>query len=93
MALYTKCGNEIQIEKASGHGLGFLFAPKETKKGKQADEEDTPEWVMEAWEFLLRERLGLASNEPPWVGLPAMMRMVLNAKRSEKQKTGMVRTV
>ena len=27
-ALYSQSGNEICIEKASGHGLGYLFAPK-----------------------------------------------------------------
>lgn len=27
-ALYTKTGNSIAVVKASGHGLGYLFAPK-----------------------------------------------------------------
>lgn len=66
-ALYTRSGNEICVAKASGHGLGYLFAPKETKKDKRADEDETPEWVMEAWEFLLRKELGLASKEPSWL--------------------------
>jgi hypothetical protein len=42
-ALYTRSGNGIRIEKASGHGLGYLLAPKE----RQEDEEDeTPPWVI-----------------------------------------------
>jgi hypothetical protein len=73
-ALYTQTGNKIEIEKASGHGLGYLLAPKE----RQEDEdEETPQWVMEAWDFLLRKELRLRSKEPPWLDLPAMMRMVV----------------
>jgi hypothetical protein len=73
-ALYTRSENNIQIEKASGHGLGYLFAPKE----RQEDEEDeTPQWVTEAWNFLLRKELKLRAEEPPWLDLPAMMRMVV----------------
>jgi hypothetical protein len=47
-ALYSRSGNDIHIEKASGHGLGYLFAPKERKKDEQSDDEGTPKWVMEA---------------------------------------------
>jgi hypothetical protein len=35
-ALFTECGKDIFIEKASGHGLGYLFAPKE-RESKQED--------------------------------------------------------
>jgi len=35
-----------------------LFSPKERKKEEIRDEE-TPEWVMEAWDFLLRKEFGL----------------------------------
>ena len=73
-ALYTRSANNIQIEKASGHGLGYLFAPKEREKD---EEEETPRWVMEAWNFLLRKELKLRPEEPPWLDLPAMMRMVV----------------
>jgi hypothetical protein len=73
-ALYTRSENDIQIEKASGHGLGYLFAPKERQEN---EEEETPKWVMEAWNFLLRKELKLRAEEPRWLDLPAMMRMVV----------------
>jgi hypothetical protein len=76
-ALYTKSGNGISIEKASGHGLGYLFAPKERSESEETDDEETPRWVMEAWDFLLRRELGLRSTNPSWLDLPAMMRMVV----------------
>ena len=34
-ALYTRSENNIQIEKASGHGLGYLFAPKERQENEE----------------------------------------------------------
>jgi hypothetical protein len=36
---------DIHIEKASGHGLGYLFAPMERKKSEE--DEETPQWVLE----------------------------------------------
>ena len=47
----------------------------ERKKGEE--DEETPQWVMEAWEFLLRRVLRLPSKVPKWLNLPAMMRMVV----------------
>jgi hypothetical protein len=82
-ALYTRSPNNIQIEKASGHGLGYLFAPKERQKD---EEEETPQWVMEAWNFLLKKELKLAPEEPPWLDLPAMMRMVVTTPNVFKQQ-------
>lgn len=73
-ALYSRSEGNIQIEKASGHGLGYLFAPKERREN---EEEETPQWVIEAWNFLLRRELNLRAEEPPWLDLPAMMRMVV----------------
>ncbi len=66
-ALYTRSGSDIQIEKASGHGLGYLCAPKEReddeKTDEETDEDEAPQWVTEAWDFLLRKELGLHSKE------------------------------
>jgi hypothetical protein len=76
-ALYAKSGKNIHIEKASGHGLGYLFAPKERNEEEESDDEETPQWVMEAWDFLLRKELGLRFAEPSWLDMPAMMRMVV----------------
>jgi hypothetical protein len=83
-ALYSQVEHNIRIEKASGHGLGYLFAPKERKK-KEEDEE-TPRWVMEAWKYLLRKALNLPSNDPNWLDLPAMMRMVVTTPNVFKQR-------
>ena len=82
-ALYTRSANNIQIEKASGHGLGYLFAPKERLED---EEEETPQWVMEAWNFLLRKELKLRAEEPAWLDLPAMMRMVVTTPNVFKQQ-------
>jgi|SRR5215469_16428210 len=62
-ALYSQIGNELRIEKASGHGLGYLFLPKERKR--EEEDEETPEWVLEAWEFLLRKALIKAAFKRP----------------------------
>jgi len=83
-ALYSRTGDEIQIEKASGHGLGYLFAPKQRKK--EEEDEETPQWVLEAWEFLLRKVLGLPRIDPNWLNLPAMMRMVVTTPNVFKQR-------
>jgi hypothetical protein len=83
-ALYSRMESDIHIEKASGHGLGYLFAPKERKK-KEEDEE-TPQWVLEAWEFLLRRALKLSSKDPNWLDLPAVMRMVVTTPNVFKQR-------
>jgi hypothetical protein len=82
-ALYTRSANNIQIEKASGHGLGYLFAPKKRQKD---DEEETPQWVIEAWNFLLRKELKQRPEEPDWLDLPAMMRMVVTTPNVFKQR-------
>jgi hypothetical protein len=70
------------IEKASGHGLGYLFAPKERKgKDEESDDEpeDTPLWVVEAWEYLLQKEFGLKQAKPSWLNHPAMMRMAMTS--------------
>jgi hypothetical protein len=56
-ALYTRCGNDIDIQKASGHGLGYLLSPIEEKEDEDEDEDkqETPQWVVEAWDYLLRK--------------------------------------
>lgn len=75
-ALFTKSGRAIHIEKASGHGLGYLFSPQENKNEVSEDDE-TPAWVKEAWDYLVRTELDLSPSEPSWLDLPAMMRMVV----------------
>jgi hypothetical protein len=74
-ALYSQSDTGISIVKASGHGLGYLYPPKD---GFNKDA-DAPEWVMEAWDWLLRKELGLVLKEPTWLDLPAMMRIALTS--------------
>jgi hypothetical protein len=81
-ALYTRGRNSISIVKASGHGLGYLFAPKkrDSDDKDEAEENDkVPAWVTEAWDWLLRKELRLRSKEPTWLSLPAMMRMTMTS--------------
>lgn len=73
-ALFTKDGSALSIVKASGHGLGYLYPPKDG-----FIDDGTPTWILEAWDWLLRKELGLASNEPEWLDYPALMRMTLTS--------------
>ena len=73
--LYTQVGRNISIVKASAHGLGYLYSPKDGFN----KEVDAPEWVLEAWDWLLRKDLGLSCKEPAWLDYPAMMRMALTS--------------
>jgi hypothetical protein len=36
--LYMQSGIDIHIQKASGHGLGYLFAPKEREKNEGSND-------------------------------------------------------
>ena len=85
-ALFTKAGNEIHVEKASGHGLGYLFSPRNRKKEDGTEDQETPLWVTEGWEYLLRKELGLPATEPTWLDLPASMRMVLTTPNVLKNR-------
>jgi hypothetical protein len=81
-ALYTRTKNDISIVKASGHGLGYLFAPKDNSTdGGEGDEnsDEAPQWVVEAWDWLLRKELEFKPKEPDWLELPAMMRMAMTS--------------
>jgi len=62
--------------------FGYLLAPKErrdTDEDDTDDEEETPEWVLEAWEYLLRKEFKFQPKKPDWLDLPAMMRMVMTS--------------
>jgi hypothetical protein len=61
-SLFAKSRNEIQVEKASGHGLGYLFSPRERKKEDEREDEETPLWVTEAWDYVLRKELRFPGN-------------------------------
>lgn len=81
-ALYTQTKRNISVVKASGHGLGFLFAPKKIQPEEKSEHEsndEVPDWVVEAWDWLLRREFKLAAKNPAWLGLPAMMRMTMTS--------------
>ena len=83
-ALYTENKNDISVVKASGHGLGYLFAPKKNRRDQKSDDEteaddEVPVWVVEAWEWLICRELELKGKSPTWLSLPAMMRMTMTS--------------
>jgi hypothetical protein len=82
--LYTKTKSNISVVKASGPGLGYLFAPKKNKRDEKSGDDteaddEVPVWVFEAWEWLIRRELGLSGSGPTWLSLPAMMRMTMTS--------------
>jgi hypothetical protein len=77
-ALFTrKPDGAVQIEKASAHGLGFLYPPKPGFDKKAG----APTWVVEAWSWILNDALGIPSTEPDWFCLPAMMRLAVTTPK------------
>jgi hypothetical protein len=73
-ALYTQHGTKVQIIKASEHGLGLYYRPKE---GRDAGC-DVPLWVKEGWERILCRALGLPCRAPDWFHLPVMRRIAIS---------------
>lgn len=73
-ALFTQTPEgDIRIVKASAHGLGFLYPPKPGFDSSL----DAPVWVIEAWDWILRDALALGAVEPSWFSLPATMRIAI----------------
>ncbi len=70
-ALYQRNGKKLSIVDPKAHGLGYLYPPKNWT----SDEED---WTAQAWDWLLRQALGLPPKKPSWLDIPAMMRIVLS---------------
>jgi hypothetical protein len=87
--LFTESKKSVSIEKASGHGLGYLLAPKERDTNEDdadGESEETPEWVLEAWEYLIRKEFQYQAKKPDWLTLPAMMRMVMTSPNVLKNR-------
>ncbi len=74
-ALYTKSENDIQIVEPKAHGLGYFYPPKDSPEGWK---HETPEWIFEAWDWIVRGVLGLERTKPAWFDLPVMMRLTLS---------------
>jgi len=73
-ALYRREGTKVEIIKASEHGLGFYYRPKE---GRDASC-DVPLWIKEGWEWILCRALGLPCREPSWFQVPVMRRIAIS---------------
>jgi hypothetical protein len=67
--LYQQTDKDLVIVDPKAHGLGYLYPPIE-KNGL--------EWTFEAWDWLLRQELGLRRRPPVWLNVPAMMRIVVS---------------
>jgi hypothetical protein len=69
----TPNGSRMRIIKASEHGLGLYYRPKEGR-----DQEcDVPVWIKEGWQWILDRALGMPSQEPDWFHLPVMRRIAI----------------
>ncbi len=73
--LYTKTQNDIEIVEPKAHGLGYFYPPKDSPEGW---EHETPQWIFEAWDWIMRGVLGLKRKNPAWFDLPVMMRLTLS---------------
>jgi hypothetical protein len=74
-ALYTKTKTDIEIVEPKAHGLGYFYPPKDSPKGWK---HEVPQWVFEAWEWIVRGVLGLERTKPKWFDLPVMMKLTLS---------------
>jgi hypothetical protein len=72
-AVYTFDGSEVRIIKASEHGLGLHYRPKEGRDS----ECDIPLWIKEGWQRILDRAHGLPSREPDWFDFPVMRRIAI----------------
>jgi len=74
-ALYTKTCDNVEIVEPKAHGLGYFYPPKDSPEGWK---HETPLWIFEAWDWLIRGVLGLKRTNPKWFGLPVMMKLTLS---------------
>lgn len=72
-SIYTFDGSEVRIIKASEHGLGLYYRPKE---GRDL-ECDVPLWIKEGWQRILDRAHALPSQKPDWFNLPVMRRIAI----------------
>jgi len=74
-ALYTKTKDDIEIVEPKAHGLGFFYPPKDSPEGWK---HETPQWIFEAWDWIMRGVLGLKRRKTSWFDLPVMMKLTLS---------------
>jgi len=83
-ALHERNGNGLNIVDPKAHGLGYLYPPVDQK-------EDECDWTFAAWDWLLRDALGLANTEPTWFNRPAMMQIRMSTPHVLKRLNKMSR--
>jgi hypothetical protein len=74
-AMYTKSENDIEIVEPKAHGLGYFYPPKDSPEDWK---HETPKWIFEAWDWIMRGVLGLKRQNPTWFDLPVMMKLTLS---------------
>jgi hypothetical protein len=74
-ALYIKTHNNIEIIEPKAHGLGYFYSPKDSPGGWK---HETPHWIFEAWDWIMRGVLGLKRKKPAWFDLPVMMKLTFS---------------
>jgi hypothetical protein len=79
---------ELQIVKASAHGLGFLYAPFEDTERKNPEHQ----WIWDAWDYILALELdgpeAARAKRKPWFDLPAMMQVAITTPAVIKRFKG-----
>jgi len=73
-ALYEPVALSLNIIKASEHGLGLYYRPKEGRNSSC----DIPMWIKEGWNWILCRALDLPCQEPGWFRLPVMRRIAIS---------------
>jgi hypothetical protein len=68
---------ELEIVKASNHGLGHLLDPTHIE-AEDDEEEDAERFTKELWRWVLSKDLGLPVTDPEWLDLPAVGRVSLS---------------
>jgi hypothetical protein len=74
-ALYTKTRDDVEIVEPKAHGLGYFYPPKDSPKEWK---HETPHWIFEAWDWIMRGVLGFTRKKPVWFELPVMMKLTLS---------------
>jgi hypothetical protein len=74
-AIYTKTQNDIEIIEPKAHGLGYFYPPMDSPEGWK---QETPKWIFETWDWIIRGMLGLKREKPGWFDLPVMMKLTLS---------------
>lgn len=74
-AIYTKTQTDIEIVEPKAHALGYFYPPKDSP---EEWDHEIPQWIFEAWDWIVRGVLGLERTKPTWFDLPVMMKLTLS---------------